>query len=540
MHNIQVTFDQSTANARSESSLVIDPANPLKMVAGSKKFTNPNTYDFTLATSWSDDGGLSWHPSADLDITGWDGISDPALAYDDKGNFYLVALPFKKQPDIVVIGIAVYKSTDGGKTWGKPQTIHTSAGDDKQWAAGDAWSASYKGRVYAAWDDGSNLRFARTRNGNSWEGAGNGTAVGTVIASGSFAPEINVAKDGTIYVVYLSGTTVKLLVSTNGGDSFQQATAPATNITTLGQTLPVVNGWSEFPGGSFRVLTLPTACAGSGQTVAVAWADTRTGPARTYYALSHDRGQTWQTGPSGQPLLSTPIASNMQHFHPQLIAHGLTIACAFYEFGPKNGSMLIDTIAATSIDNGQSFTSQVVTDQPWDPAVDAPWSHGDPQVTFIGDYFGIDASANGFYPLWTDTRTGIQELFIDRVSALQVPKFDPNRWAIVAEILFGVTGDGGGAIRIGGKIIPIPPWDPDGPIRDILFALATYQLVGGMGNVAEANALRRAAMASVSRMVSHETSVLGHQAVAPALAERGNGEAAVRAAATHAAETPRA
>jgi len=34
-------------------------------------------------------------------------------------------------------------------------------------------------------------------------------------------------------------------------------------------------------------------------------------------------------------------------------------------------------------------------------------------VTFIGEYFGFDASNNGFYPLWTDTRTGIQELWMD-------------------------------------------------------------------------------------------------------------------------------
>lgn len=36
---------------------------------------------------------------------------------------------------------------------------------------------------------------------------------------------------------------------------------------------------------------------------------------------------------------------------------------------------------------------------------------GDPNVTFIGDYFGFDARMFNFYPLWTDARTGIQELF---------------------------------------------------------------------------------------------------------------------------------
>ena len=43
-------------------------------------------------------------------------------------------------------------------------------------------------------------------------------------------------------------------------------------------------------------------------------------------------------------------------------------------------------------------------------------NHGDSSLTFIGDYFGIDASRLGFYPFWTDTRTGVQEIFCSRLS----------------------------------------------------------------------------------------------------------------------------
>lgn len=67
---------------------------------------------------------------------------------------------------------------------------------------------------------------------------------------------------------------------------------------------------------------------------------------------------------------------------------------------------------AISIDNGQSFSERTtVTDYPWDPTVNAPNSNKDPKVTFIGEYFGLDASPLGFFPLWTDRRTGIQEIF---------------------------------------------------------------------------------------------------------------------------------
>lgn len=35
------------------------------------------------------------------------------------------------------------------------------------------------------------------------------------------------------------------------------------------------------------------------------------------------------------------------------------------------------------------YVRSVLTTQPWDPAVDAPWAHGDSHVTFIGDYMGL-------------------------------------------------------------------------------------------------------------------------------------------------------
>ncbi len=95
--------------------------------------------------------------------------------------------------------------------------------------------------------------------------------------------------------------------------------------------------------------------------------------------------------PSGQPLLTGGLAAaaNQHDFHPQVAAlpNG-HFGCAFYEFGPKwsGGPPLIDVCLAQSTNNGVSFLScQTVTDRAWNPTVDAPWSHGDPSTTFIGD-----------------------------------------------------------------------------------------------------------------------------------------------------------
>ena len=418
--NIQVTRGTTLNDARSESCIVINPNNPMQVVAASKKFNDITTYDFTLATAYSTDGGVHWHESAPLMLNGFTQLTDPTMAWDDVGNVYLLGLAGENPPQWDQLGMVVYKSTDGGKTWSAPMAIHSSSDDDKQWMAGDGNPASpFHGRVYGVWDGPGGIFFARTLDhGASWVGAGTGAAPPiAAITSVGIYPEINVAQDGTIYIAAISGSTLKLMVSTDGGDNFTAAADPATGIISLSSSLSYLGDFPVFPGGIFRVLTLPTACV-SGSRVVVAWSDMREGVARIYYALSNDGGASWDTGDSGQPLLSAPVASNLQHFHPQVMidANG-AIGCAFYEFGPKPSTYKIDVKMAQSYDGGASFQHFTVTDQPWDPTVDAPLSHGTlgGGQTFIGDYFGLDANAGGFMPLWTDTRTGIQELFTEAV-----------------------------------------------------------------------------------------------------------------------------
>src|SRR5437660_8863950 len=79
--DVRVTTSASLKLARSESCIAIDPANPDRVVAASKKFSEPSTYSVTLATYWSANGGLTWTESAPLALApGWGGTSDPALA----------------------------------------------------------------------------------------------------------------------------------------------------------------------------------------------------------------------------------------------------------------------------------------------------------------------------------------------------------------------------------------------------------------------------------------------------------------------------
>jgi hypothetical protein len=235
--------------------------------------------------------------------------------------------------------------------------------------------------------------------------------------------------------------------------------------------------------------------------VAVAWADFRQGVSRIYYAASPNGGASWSTGPSGQPLLSGALPAGFQHFHPQIAANpNGVIGCAFYEFGAKPATLLIDVIMAQSVDGGVSFNQATVTDQPWDPTVDAPWSHGDSNVTFIGDYFGLDASAAGLYPLWTDTRTGIQELWTDIVPARVYVTIPKGVYGQVAQILDGIIQDGGGDEIVGGHIVHIPPW---GPELDILLGVAIQRIATLVASPAGIG-IQKAALTMVAQVAQQE------------------------------------
>jgi hypothetical protein len=461
MSNTRVTVSKSANNARSESCIAINHKKPWQIVAGSKKFRDLQTYDFTLATAYSHDSGHHWHASEDLPLLpGYPLLTDPDLAWDDSDNIFLVGLAGSNPPKFDAYGIVVYKSTDQGQTWSAPKLIHTSSGDDKQWAAGDAHPTSpYSGQVYAVWMDNGestdctvppgDLYFARTLDhGTTWVGTGNDVTPSIIASGSSSSPlsDIVVAQNGDIYVVFLDGNDIKLLVSTDGGSTFAAPMPVASGITTLFDVMHQVHGWPVFSqsGGNFRLTTTPTVCV-YGQRVMVAWADGREKTftvglpgssqpvSRIYYAFSLDGGASWLGDPSGQPLpLTRTPESSFHHFHPQLATDpNGAVGCAFYEFGLKTtfgrppDTPLIDVILAQSPVPGpplfMPFSNAAVTDQPWDPTFYVPWAHycdptsdswkTDSNLTFIGEYFGLDASAQGFYPLWTDTRFGSQELW---------------------------------------------------------------------------------------------------------------------------------
>src|SRR5205085_11048741 len=111
--------------------------------------------------------------------------------------------------------------------------------------------------VYLAWDNGSQLAFARTLDhGATWRGTGT-QAPGSSLANDSFSPSITVMSNGDVLIFWIAGSTIKYVKSTNGGNSFSGSQVAASGVTTLSAGLPAPAGFPELPGAKFRGLTLP-------------------------------------------------------------------------------------------------------------------------------------------------------------------------------------------------------------------------------------------------------------------------------------------
>lgn len=506
----QVTFSAPN-ESRSESSVAVNPLNSQNMITVSKKFINPKWYWFTVEPMVTHNGGNTWSPLPLPQPDGGHGWTDPVITFDHAGTAHLVVEPIEfipptpapedpeheyHGPEIEVIGIKAFRLPNGGSDWIGPQELivgrELDGNDDKPWIAcyrGGAvqltdWTTQdnkpgpLPGRVYIVWGVGGHLNFARSKDGGAtWTGVGNLNAgAGVPGTHSAWAPEVTVDDNGVVHVVWhkLGSSTIQYTRSIDGGESFEPQQTIVNGVQGLVHPpLPKTGSWPEFPGGKFRIVTLCTGCT-VGSRFLVAWSDMREGNARIYYHYSDDAGATWSPS-AGQPLLGATSSLPLQHFHPQMVTdRNGVVACAFYEFGqyPPSNQYRIKTRIAGSFDAGTNFGVPAdVSDNPWDPATNAPWAHFNPSDTFIGEYFGLDAGADGFEVIWTDTRTGVQELFYDHVATSKV---DAPSWftdGIVASVLTpGFGAGGGGLVVVGGKIIKIPP---RGPIYALLQTIAT-------------------------------------------------------------------
>ena len=315
--------------------------------------------------------------------------SDAAVAYDAKHKVWLIASLGLNLPTVDVLAS---RSTNGGRTWGKPVTVATG-GNDKSWIVCDNTAASPQyGNCYTEWDNtnaGELLSMSTSSNGGvSWGPArspgGNDRGVGG---------QPLVLPNGDVVVPYLSNSgQIRSFRSTDGGASW-------------GSSVLVSGVRESAVRGGLRAPDLPSAAVDAAGTVYVAWSDCR------FRAGCHSNdiviaksanGTTW-AAPVRVPVDAT--SSTVDHFIPGLDADRSTagsnarIGLTYYYY-PKaacgSSACQLDAGFISSVNGGASWSAPAQLAGP----MKLSWLANTSQGRMFGDYISTSVLPGGnAYPV---------------------------------------------------------------------------------------------------------------------------------------------
>jgi hypothetical protein len=445
---VQVSHSANTNQARAESDIAANPNNPLQIVGASKKFRDINTYDFWVAVYSSSDGGSTW-TEMELPTGSWANdlvnpvivVSDPTVTWDDKGRAYVVCSAFGRlgsEPGDKVplgnpntgkhgtgVGIVVWTSKDGGTSW--PDSVMLASNpavpssdprdnDDKMWPAFNpvtrelviAWGFDpmiiARAKVDApAWE----IKAVVDENGRQLHG---------------YAVSLAVLKNGALAIAWIypgSGAVQFARSKYPVGDArwnvFEVPKVIASGFQDFEAFGENGGGFPHFPPAKFRIEAFAT-MATEDDVAFIAWPSKESDDSTTIrYVYSTDLGTTWQTGGTQQGQVLITSQSGKYYFQPEVAMGSSSIACAYYQFDAATGTIRVYVTAALRA--GGLWQTVEVTENPWDPRIDAIAQHGvnSGGLTFIGDYMGLAAGRLEFFPLWMDTRTGVAEMYTAHV-----------------------------------------------------------------------------------------------------------------------------
>ncbi|UCG31853.1 MAG: exo-alpha-sialidase, partial [Phycisphaerales bacterium] len=365
--NVNASGDNIVGDAANEPSIAVDPTNPSRMAIGWRQFDTISS-DFRQAGwGYTTDGGQTWTFPGVIDP----GVfrSDPVLDSDADGNFYFNSLT--ADPIYLTDFMChVYKSTDGGATWG-PGVY--AFGGDKQWMTIDRTDGIGRNNIYAYWtrfytcpgcnghfcvsyDEGQSFTNLMDVPGSPQWGtlavgpagelyvAGDGFVVAksTTMQDETLPPAFDfsttVSLDGSmsysggpnpggllgqvwIAVDHSGGPThgyVYLLCSVNRYSTSDPLDVMFSRSTDGGQTWSPPVRINDDPGDAAYQWFGTMSVAPNGR-IDVIWLDTRNDPggydSELYYSYSEDAGQTWSLNdalsPSFDPHIGWPQQNKM-------------------------------------------------------------------------------------------------------------------------------------------------------------------------------------------------------------------------------------
>lgn len=431
---------------RDETSIAVSPINDQIIVGVSKDIVgggDPQVRGITrVAYYFSSDGGRTWGN----DLLGletpqkvWGRASDPSVAADLNGNFYICALMLDNSN--FDTSVYVFKSTDGGRTFGDPSPVVLDIANpnprliDKCYMTVDASASSaFKNTVYAVWtmkaiqDSGQDLSVIRTAHRRPADAGFSeqktishpGIMMGASLATGP---------NGEFYAVWigLPAQVILFNASTDGGVTFLPA-----DVTTSDVDIHDLVGSLEEPGPALRILGMERM-----HSYPVLDVDRSTGPNRgsIYVAWAETTNrrnadifvEKLPPPNGGNPQHSSPVkvnndGSGTDQFFPWLSVDPTTgwVEVGFYDRRDDPNDLLNNMYLARSTDGGATFGENTrVSTQSSDPRIQSQVGGAFGGFIGLGDYLGLVATRGKAHMFWADTRRGKQDVFYGQIDFSQ-------------------------------------------------------------------------------------------------------------------------
>ncbi len=398
--NIDISGNTAPQN---EPSVKISRKDPNRVVAAWRDFrTGVNPPLRRIGYSYSTDGGVTWSVSqlTPQIIPGAALSSDPSVATDTAGNFYIVTISLN---DVTGNGEAwLFKSIDGGVTFDSAYHIASSSGafEDKELAATDFNPSSpYCNNMYVSWtrfSSSTNILLTRSTNqGVTWS---NPVTVSSEPSVQGSVPAVG--PNGEVYVAWygydFSSENIYFDKSTDGGLTFG----------TDHVISPCPNAWFpsmavDLSGGQYN------------GNIYVTWNDERNGDGDIFLSVSSDGGNTWS---AVKRINNDPIGNGREQYWPWVtVSQSGEIDLIFYDTRNTSNNSIIEAYLARSTDGGENFTNELLSSE------QSPTNTPNSDVRF-GDYIGIDAyGGNIVVPVWTDERAGGYDMDIYTAHITPVP-----------------------------------------------------------------------------------------------------------------------
>ncbi len=400
-----------TTQPQNEPSVRISTKDPDLLVAAYRDFrlgSNPAIRNVGIANST--DGGVTWSERL-FSYGNHDRYSDPGVAVDTAGNFYVVALSYSTDdPSSIGNALSLMKSTDGGRSWVSIAPAIARVPDvfeDREMIfVDDSPTSPYSGNIYVSWTRFPNVGTTRVFSARSTDGGGSFEDPQLVSDGGNVQHSMpTTGPDGELYVAWAGPSSIFMDLSTDGGVTFG-----ADRIISTPSTPPLFSGTLKSSTGvgllvsGYPSLAVDKGTGSSRGTVYAVWMTRASGDCDVVCSKSTDHGSTWQ---SPVRVNDDSVGNGKDQFFSWVAVDeqgGINIVFLDRRHDPAN--LLCDAYLAHSTDGGATFTNTRITSTPFDPAINY---NAD---TRFGDYMGIDARLGRVVPIFTASSAGNQDVYV--------------------------------------------------------------------------------------------------------------------------------